>query len=134
MKVSLLNSTCGHCFAKNGMKPTLEDLKQSLRLFAEERDWQRFHSPKNLVMALTGEVGELVEHFQWLTEEQSRNFPEDVKKQMAEEMADVLLYLVRLADETNVDLIEAAAAKLRINEKKYPVELAKGNAKKYTEF
>lgn len=109
-------------------------LKMRLRDFADKRDWNQFHSPKNLSMALSVEVAELVEHFQWLTEEQSRNLPQDVLDEVSSELADSLLYLIRLADKLDIDLVTAARNKMEINGQKYPVEKARGNAKKYTEF
>jgi NTP pyrophosphatase (non-canonical NTP hydrolase) len=105
-----------------------------LRLFAAERDWDQFHTPKNLAIALSVEAGELLEHFQWLTPEQAAHLSAGELEKVRLEMADVSLYLVRLADRLDVDLVGAALDKLAINEKKYPVELAKGNAKKYTEL
>jgi len=115
-------------------KASLDTLKLRLREFADSRDWNQFHSPKNLCMALGIEVAEISEHFQWLTEEQSRNLPPDKLDEVASELADTLLYLVRLADKLGVDLAAAATAKIEINARKYPVEMARGNAKKYTEF
>ena len=116
------------------MSSELVELRDSLRVFAVERDWDQFHSPKNLASALTVEAAELLEHFQWLTEEQSRALPEELRARVAEEIADVLLYLVRLADQANVDLISVARAKMASNAAKYPVDKARGTAKKYTEF
>jgi len=112
----------------------LDTLKHRLREFADSRDWNQFHSPKNLCMALGIEVAEISEHFQWLTEEQSRNLPPEKLAEVASELADTLLYLVRLADKLGVDLAAAAEAKIETNARKYPVEKARGNAKKYTEF
>lgn len=112
----------------------LNTLKLKLRDFADTRDWNQFHSPKNLCMALGVEVAEITEHFQWLTEEQSRNMPQDKIDEVATELADTLLYLVRLADKLGVDLLQAAVNKIEINKQKYPVEKSRGNAKKYTEF
>ena len=111
-------------------------LAQALADFARERDWDQFHSPKNLVMALTGEVGELAEVFQWMPEEVSRGAARDPKTAQAvqDEMADVLLYLVRLADVLGVDLDAAARAKLAINASKYPADKARGSSAKYTEM
>jgi NTP pyrophosphatase (non-canonical NTP hydrolase) len=114
-------------------RPTLEQLAARLADFARERDWDQFHSPKNLAMALAGEAGELLEHFQWLTEEQSRALTPNVKDAVALEMADVLLYLVRLADRLDVDLSAAAARKIELNARKYPVEQFRGSSRKYTE-
>jgi len=116
------------------MSSNLNDLKQRLRNFAEVRDWDQFHSPKNLSMALSAEVAEIVEHFQWLTEEQSKNLPKDKLAEVETELADTLIYLIRLADKLDIDLLKAAQNKIEINEQKYPVEKAKGNAKKYTEL
>lgn len=109
-------------------------LAESLRAFADERDWAQFHSPKNLVMALTGEVGELTEIFQWMTEDASRTAMADPKvaRAVREEVADVLLYLVRLATVLGVDLDAAVREKLRLNAEKYPVALSRGNSKKYS--
>ena len=112
----------------------IHTLKMHLREFADKRDWNQFHSPKNLSMALSVEVAELVEHFQWLTEEQSRNLPQNVLDEVSSELADSLLYLIRLADKLDIDLMNAARDKMKINGQKYPVEKARGNAKKYTEF
>jgi dCTP diphosphatase len=112
-------------------KPTLEMLATQLAEFARERDWDRFHSPKNLAMALAGEAGELLEHFQWLTEAESRALPVEVSDAVALEMADVLLYLVRLADTLGVDLASAAVRKIALNAEKYPVDRFRGSARKY---
>ncbi len=112
----------------------LNILKQRLRKFAEARDWDQFHSPKNLSMALSAEVAEITEYFQWLTEEQSKNLPQNKLDEVETELADTLIYLIRLADKLDVDLLAAAISKIELNEKKYPVEKAKGNAKKYTEL
>jgi len=112
----------------------LNDLKRRLREFAEARDWEQFHSPKNLSMALSAEVAEILEHFQWLTEEQSKNLPKDKLAEVETELADTLIYLVRLADKLDIDLLKAAESKIEVNEQKYPVDKAKGNAKKYTEL
>ena len=112
----------------------MQELIESIRKFAEERDWEQFHSPKNLSMALTVEAGELMEHMQWLTDEESRNLPVEKLIQVEEEIGDVLIYLFRLADKLNINPLDAAKKKLKKNDEKYPVEDAKGNAKKYTEF
>jgi NTP pyrophosphatase (non-canonical NTP hydrolase) len=111
----------------------LEELKQRLRAFARERDWEQFHSPKNLAMAMIVEAGELVEHFQWLTEQQSRTLDPSRREQVAQELADVFIYLVRLADRLEIDLLDAAARKIELNARKYPVERARGSARKYDE-
>ncbi len=111
-----------------------ESLRDQLRDFATARDWDQFHSPKNLAMALAGEAGELLENFQWLTEEQSRHPPPEVLAAASEEIADVLLYLVRLSDKLGIDPLEAANRKMVANARKYPVEKARGTARKYTEL
>jgi len=98
----------------------LLELQQQLRVFAAERDWDRFHSPKNLSMALSVEASELVEHFQWLTEEQSHHLPSGKLAQVRLEAADVFIYLLRLADKLGIDLLEAAADKIVLNAQKYP--------------
>lgn len=112
----------------------LQRLRDELRAFAEARDWDQFHSPKNLAMALAGEAGELLENFQWLTEEQSRHPSHEVLAAAGEEIADVLLYLIRLADKLGIDPVAAADSKLLANAAKYPVDKARGTAKKYTEL
>lgn len=109
-------------------------LRDKLRAFAAARDWDQFHSPKNLSMALIVEVAELMEHFQWLTEAQSGNLAQEKKAVVAEELADILLYLVRLADKLGVDLSDAALHKLEKNAVKYPAEQVRGSAKKYSEY
>ncbi len=116
------------------MTDALQPLAQRLEQFAQARDWQQFHSPKNLASALVVEAGELLEHFQWLTEEQSRNLESDKKQAVAHEMADVLLYLVQLSSALGIDLMEAAQRKMEINAQKYPVEQARGSSKKYDEL
>jgi len=112
----------------------LDELREQLRAFAAERDWGQFHSPKNLAMALSAEAGELLEVFQWLTEAQSRRLSPDVHAAASEEIADVLLYLIRLSDELGIDLIAAARRKLLANAEKYPVDKARGTSRKYTEL
>tara|TARA_E500000331_G_scaffold105343_1_gene102082 strand:- start:7857 stop:8210 length:354 start_codon:yes stop_codon:yes gene_type:complete len=102
--------------------------------FAEERDWEQFHSPKNLSMALMVEAAELAEHFQWLTGRQSGELSPERLDEVAEEIADVLIYTLRLASRLDVDIETAAWAKLEKNRRKYPVEKARGTAKKYTEL
>ena len=109
---------------------TLDDLKQRLRQFARERDWEQFHSPKNLSMALIVEAAELVEHFQWLTQEQSQKLPAETLREVEHEMADVFIYLTRMADLLGVDLMEAARRKIELNAKKYPAHEVRGKADK----
>jgi NTP pyrophosphatase (non-canonical NTP hydrolase) len=112
----------------------LAELRDSLRAFAEARDWDQFHSPKNLAAALSVEAAELLEHFQWLTEDQSKRLPAAEAENVRQEMADVLLYLIRLADKLDVDLVAAARDKLELNAQKYPVDKARGNARKYSKL
>ena len=112
----------------------LEGLRTKLRDFSAARDWNQFHSPKNLAMALSAEAGELLEVFQWLTEEQSARLDEATRAAAADEVADVLLYLVRLADTLGIDPLAEAQRKLAENERRYPVDKARGSAKKYTEL
>ena len=110
---------------------SLDTLRTRLRVFVAERDWDQFHNPKNLAMALVAEAGELVEHFQWLTPEQADHLPAETRVEVEHEIADVLIFLVELADRLGVDPLAAAERKLVLNEKKYPVEKARGSAKKY---
>jgi dCTP diphosphatase len=112
----------------------MKELIRELREFARERDWEQFHSPKNLAMALSVEVAEIVEIFQWLTEEESRHLSSKKKERVKEEIGDVMIFLANLADKLDIDPIEAARAKLKINRTKYPKELVKGKANKYTEY
>jgi len=109
----------------------LENLRARLAAFAAERDWDQFHNPKNLAMALAGEAGELVEHFQWLSFEQAANLAPATREEVALECADVLLFLLRLCDKLGIDLGAAADRKLDLNAKKYPVEKSRGRATKY---
>lgn len=109
-------------------------LREMLRAFAAERDWDQFHTPKNLATALSVESAELLEHFQWLKDDESHNLSDATKEAVAQEMADVLLYLVRLADKLDVDLVEAARRKIALNAIKYPADLARGSAVKYTKL
>ena len=109
-------------------------LRDTLRAFAETRDWDQFHSPKNLSMALMVEVAELMEHFQWLTEAQSSDLAVKNKHSVSEELADTLLYLVRLSDKLDINLLEAALRKLEKNAVKYPAEQVRGSTKKYSEY
>ena len=116
------------------MSSDLQRLTQALRDSAKARDWEKFHSPKNLASALSVEAAELLEHFQWLTEAQSRELAAPKKAEVAAEAADVLLYLLQLCDKLQINLVEAARAKLAVNAEKYPVERARGSSKKYTEI
>lgn len=109
-------------------------LIELLRVFAEERDWEQFHSPKNLSMALAVEVSELLEQFQWLTEEQSSALDKKQLERVEEEIADIFIYLLRLCDVLKLNLIDATNKKLNENAKKYPVDKVKGSSKKYNEY
>jgi NTP pyrophosphatase (non-canonical NTP hydrolase) len=111
-------------------------LKNKIEYFASERDWNQFHTPKNLAMALSVEASELVEIFQWLTQEESLNVSKDtkLKERVAEEVSDVLTYAIRLCDILNIDMEEALLKKIVKNGEKYPVEKAKGSAKKYSDL
>ncbi len=113
---------------------TMKDLIQKLRDFAEERDWNQFHSPKNLAIALTVEVAELLEEFQWLTEEQSRKPDQERLNRIKDEISDVMIYLVLLSDHLDVDLLASAFEKIEKNRDKYPADKIRGSAKKYTEL
>jgi len=112
----------------------LQHLRDQIRVFADKRDWDQYHSPKNLSAALIVEAAELLEHFQWLTERESLSLPARKLSEVREEMADVFIYLIRLADKLDIDLIEAATKKLEKNAEKYPVEKARGSNRKYTEL
>jgi NTP pyrophosphatase (non-canonical NTP hydrolase) len=116
------------------MESPLSALARRLREFAGERDWEQFHSPKNLAMALVGEAGELAAEYQWMTEEQSKA-PDPVQlARIRAEMADVLNYLVRLSDKLGIDLIAAANEKIEVNAARYPVDKVRGSSKKYNEY
>jgi NTP pyrophosphatase (non-canonical NTP hydrolase) len=112
----------------------LDDLAGLLRKFAYERDWAQFHSPKNLAIALTVEVAELLEEFQWLTEEQSRQPDQERLKRIKDEIGDVMIYLILLSHNLSIDPMTAAFEKIEKNRAKYPVDKAKGSAKKYTDL
>ena len=111
-----------------------QDLVEALRSFAAERDWDQYHCPKNLAAALSVEAGEVLEHFQWLNEQESLSLSDEARDEIALELADVFLYLLRLADKLDIDLIKSAHRKLAINAQKYPVERSRGSSKKYTEL
>jgi len=112
----------------------LAELKSRVQAFVAERDWERFHSPKNLAMALSVEASELVELFQWLTEEESGTLDDAARGRVAQELADVLWFLVRLSDRLDIDLLEAAELKLAENAKKYPADRVRGQSRKYTDY
>ena len=117
-----------------GTPATLASLRDALRRFAAARDWEQFHTPKNLAMALSVEAAELLERFQWLTPAQSARLDARRKREVEDEIADVLLYLTRLADILDIDPLVAARRKIAANARKYPVRRAKGNARKYNEL
>jgi len=117
---------------KGDRATSIQELKDAVQGFVRERDWERFHSPKNLSMALAAEAAELMEHFLWDTLEASEETAR--KEEVADEVADILLYLLEFANMTGIDISEAVAAKVKKNAEKYPVEKAKGNSLKYTEF
>ena len=108
----------------------IQELAAALRAFAAEREWDQFHSPRNLAAALSVEASEVLEHFQWNTDEQSRSLSKEEREQVAMELADVFIYLVRLADRLEVDLLQAARQKMQVNARKYPVEITRGTIKK----
>ena len=112
----------------------MENLVKELREFAKERDWEQFHSPKNLAMALVVEAAEIVEHFQWLTQEQSKSLPPDKLEEIKEEIADVMIFLTNLADKLGIDPIEVAREKIEKNKQNYPADKVRGKALKYTEY
>lgn len=116
------------------MDKEIKELKRAIRQFACDRDWEQYHSPKNLAMALSVEVAELVEIFQWLSEDESYQLNESQLKSLKEEIGDVLIYLTGLADKFDLDPIRCAEAKIKLNESKYPVHVVKGSAKKYDQY
>jgi dCTP diphosphatase len=116
------------------MSDSLHELSQQVKRFGDDRDWQQFHSPKNLASALIVAAGELLEHFQWMTEDQSRSLSPEKQAAVAGELADVLLYLVQLANALGIDPVAAAQAKLQANEVRYPADKVRGTSKKYTEL
>ena len=117
-----------------GAPPDLEQLRRRVAAFAAERDWDQFHTPKNLAMALIAEAAELVEHFQWLTPEQSATLAPERRAEVATELADILIYLVRMADRLDVDLLAAAFAKIEANEHRYPASLVRGDARRASDY
>ncbi|MFB1490433.1 MULTISPECIES: nucleotide pyrophosphohydrolase [unclassified Thiocapsa] len=116
------------------MPDSLDQLNARLLAFARERDWEQFHSPKNLAMALAGEAGELLEHFQWLSEQQSAELSAETKRKVAHELADILNYLVRLAERLDIDLLAAADEKIAINAARYPADKVRGDARRASEY
>jgi NTP pyrophosphatase (non-canonical NTP hydrolase) len=116
------------------MPDSLDQLNARLLRFAREREWEQFQSPKNLAMALAGEAGELLEHFQWLTEAQSADLDPVKKRAVSHELADILNYLVRLAERLDIDLLAAADEKIAINEQRYPADKVRGDARRASEY
>lgn len=116
------------------MTDSIDALRARVNTFVEERDWAQFHSPKNLAMAMIVEAAEVVEHFQWMTEADSRQLDAETRQKVGQELADTFVYLMRIAEVCNIDLIAAANAKIDLNAQKYPVEKCKGSNAKYTEY
>lgn len=116
------------------MSDSLEQLRNRINQFVEEREWAQYHSPKNLAMAMIVEAAEVVEHFQWMSEQESRNLDAATKEQVGQELSDTFVYLLRIAEVCGIDLIEAANKKIDLNAKKYPVEQCKGSNAKYTHY
>ena len=114
--------------------PEIESFQKEFRAFVAEREWDQFHTPKNLAMALAGEVGELLEHFQWLTAEQSTELPGETREKVEQEIADVQIYLTALADRLGVEIGPAVARKMALNAEKYPADQVRGSARKYSEY
>jgi dCTP diphosphatase len=121
-------------FKEFEMSDSLNDLRQRINRFVEERDWSQYHSPKNLAMAMIVEAGEVVEHFQWMTESDSCHLDAATKEKVGHELADTFVYLLRIAEVCGIDLLQATNAKIDLNAKKYPVEKCKGSNAKYTEY
>jgi len=130
MATSMVAARCG----KSGVASDLNQLRDIVRTFVDERDWDQFHSPKNLASALTVEAAELLEHFQWLQSGRLEELGADKLVEVRHEMADVLVYLVRLADKLDVDLFAAVQEKMVLNRAKYPAEQVRGDARKYDEY
>lgn len=116
------------------MTDSIDALRARVNAFVEERDWGQFHSPKNLAMAMIVEAAEVVEHFQWMTEPDSRALDAATKEQVGQELADTFVYLLRIAEVCGIDLIAAANAKISLNAQKYPADKCKGSNAKYTEY
>ena len=114
--------------------PEITDFQKEFRAFVAEREWDQFHTPKNLAMALAGEVGELLEHFQWLTAEQSAELSDETREKVEQEIADVQIYLSALADRLGIAIGPAVVAKMALNAEKYPVDQVRGSARKYTDY
>lgn len=113
---------------------SLLNLRERINAFVQVRDWAQFHSPKNLAMAMIVEAAEVVEHFQWMTEDNSRQLDAATREKVGQELADTFVYLLRIAEVCGIDLIAATNAKIELNAQKYPVEKCKGSNAKYTEY
>jgi dCTP diphosphatase len=116
------------------MPDSIDALRARVNDFVAQRDWAQFHSPKNLAMAMIVEAAEVVEHFQWMTEPESRQLDQATKEKIGHELADTLVYLMRIAEVCGIDLIAAANAKIDLNAQKYPVDKCKGSNAKYTDY
>ncbi len=112
----------------------LKNIEHIIKNFSEEREWDKYHSPKNLIMALSGEIGELNEIFQWMDEQESKNLSIENKAHTKDEIADIAIYLIKLCMKLDINLEDAILEKMKKNEKKYPIEKIKGNFRKYTEI
>ncbi len=123
-----------HTKASAAAHDSLDHLRQRIDTFVTERDWAQFHSPKNLAMAMIVEAAEVVEHFQWMTAQDSQQLSEDQKREVGQELADTFVYLLRIAEVCGIDLIEATHAKIDLNAQKYPVDQCKGSNAKYTVY
>lgn len=112
----------------------LKNIEHTIKTFSEEREWDKYHTPKNIIMALTAEIGELNEIFQWLNDDESLNLNSKNKENTKDEIADISIYLIKLCMKLDINLEDVILSKMKKNEKKYPVEKIKGNFKKYTEI
>jgi dCTP diphosphatase len=113
---------------------TLQQLKEKMAAFVREREWEQFHTPKNLSMSIAIEAAELMEHFQWLTVEESKNLPSDALAELGEELADIVIYALSLSNVLGLDLSETILAKMEKNIRKYPSEKVRGKSHKYTYY
>ena len=112
----------------------IEELQKKIASFAKERDWEQFHTPKNLACALSVESSELLEIFQWMSRDEEENLSSEIKQRTSEEISDIFVYLVRLADVLNIDLEKSITQKMQQNAEKYPANKVRGSSKKYTEY
>jgi len=116
------------------MTNELDEIRQMIRRFRDERDWMQFHNPKNLACSISIEAAELLEHFQWKTPEESDAITKSKRTEISHEIADVAIYLIELADNLGIDLVQAIKEKISLNDARYPVKRANGSAVKYTEL